>query len=170
MLGTSCDSITPQMSPMPRGSSAPKRRLPHRKLQRLLMIIVIIIIILFGVIYGWDYRPQTLIDETTSIRESYVRQVNIDTSFGSRNVEIVVETLQIPTYVTFWWQQGTTNARILFGNQQVQVNSTSTTNVSVQNPGGTYYLMVAKSETECAPCMNCEAPTCVTTIHVVVKV
>src|SRR5437870_8875935 len=107
------------MSPMPRGSSAPKRRLPHRKLQRLLMIIVIIII-LFGVIYGWDYRPQTLIDETTSIRESYVRQVNIDTSFGSRNVEIVVETLQIPTYVTFWWQQGTTNDRILFVNQQDQ--------------------------------------------------
>src|SRR5438876_11237942 len=90
------------MSSMPRGSSAPKRRRPRRKLQRLLMIIVIIIIILFSVIYGWEYRPQTLIDETTSIRESYVRQVNIDTSFGSRNVEIVVETLQIPTYVTFW--------------------------------------------------------------------
>ena len=134
------------------------------------MTIAIIGLILFGAIYAWDYRPQTLVDETTSIRESYVRQFNIDTTFGSRDVKITVETLQIPAYVIFWWQQGTTNARILFGNQQVLVNSTLTTNVSVQNSGGTYYLMVEKSEMACTPCMNCESPTCITTIHVVVKV
>ena len=108
------------------------------------MTIAIIGVILVGAIYAWDYRPQTLVDETTSIKESYVRQLNIDTSFGSRNVNITVETFQIPVLVIFWWQQGTTNARILFGNQPVQVNSTFTTNVSVQNSGGIYYLMVAK--------------------------
>src|SRR6266487_1365106 len=155
---------------MRRSSLAPKRRFWKGKIPLLIIITAIIGLILFGGIYSWDYRSQTLVDETTSIKESYVRQFNIDTTFGSRNVEITVETLQIPAYVIFWWQQGTTNARILFGNQQVLVNSTFTTNVSVQNSGGTYYLMVAKSETTCTPCMNCESPTCITTIHVVVKV
>jgi len=156
---------------MRKPSPAPKRRIRRRKLQLLIMTIAIIGVILVGAIYAWDYRPQTLVDETTSIKESYVRQLNIDTSFGSRNVNITVETFQIPVLVIFWWQQGTTNARILFGNQPVQVNSTFTTNVSVQNSGGIYYLMVAKSEAACGPCMsNCEAPTCVTTIRVVVKV
>src|SRR5438876_5230705 len=98
VLGTSCDSITPQMSPMPRGSSAPKRRLPHRKLQRLLMIIVIIIIILFGVIYGWDYRPQTLIDETTSIRDRKSTRLNSSHPSISYAVFCLKKKLQITNY------------------------------------------------------------------------
>src|SRR5436309_15275877 len=106
------------------------------------MTIAIIGVILVGAIYAWDYRPQTLVDDTTSIKESYVRQLNIDTSFGSRNVNITVETFQISVLVIFWWQQGTTNAIILFCSQQFKVNSTVKTHVSVQQSVGNYYWCV----------------------------
>src|SRR5437867_13236784 len=98
---------------MRKPSPAPKRRIRRRKLQLLIMTIAIIGVTLVGAIYAWDYRPPTLADETTSITESYVRQLNIDTSFGSTNVNITVETCQIPVRAIIRWQQGTTNARIL---------------------------------------------------------
>ena len=106
---------------------------------------VLAILVSVAAFYAWDYRPQTLADETLSIKESHLWTMNIDLSFGSRSVQITVDTYQIPVFVTFWWQSGT-NAFVYLQTQQVSVNSTWTTSVTLHNSGGQYNLLVAKSE------------------------
>ena len=154
----------------PKSSRTPKGRSRPRKRALAIVMLVIVGVLAFVTFYAWEYRPQTLVNETTTIKESFVWQMNVDVTFGSRNVEITVETLTHPVLVTFWWQKGATIAKLYLGNQLVDVNSPSTMNVSVHDSGGIYYLMVQKSEVACAPCTNCEDTTCVTTINVVVRV
>jgi len=82
---------------------------------------------------------------TLPIKEQYLQQLNVDLSFGDRNVGITVETYALPVYVTLWWQSGT-NALVYLQNQPVAVNSTWTTTVMLHNSGGQYSFLVSKNE------------------------
>src|SRR5207245_10626951 len=104
----------------------------HRRIV-ILAIAILTIVGPVGIFYAWDYRAQTLIDDTVSIRESYVQQFSIDLSFGSRNVEIAVETHTIPVYVTFWWQSRT-NAVVYLRCQPVDVKSEGSNIGMLQHP------------------------------------
>jgi hypothetical protein len=97
--------------------------------------------------YAWDYRPQTLVEDTVSIKESQLWTMSVDLLFGDRTMQLSVETSQIPVFVTFWWQSGT-NAFVYIQSQPVAVNSTWTTTVTLHNSGGQYNLLVTKSETQ----------------------
>jgi len=129
----------------PSSSESSSRRFWRRRKALLVTVMIIAIVGALAIFYGWEYRPQTLIDETVSIKEEYVRQISVDLSFGDRNAQITVETYTIPVYATLWWQSGT-NALLYFQNQPVAVNSTWTTTVTLHNSGGEYSFLVAKSE------------------------
>jgi hypothetical protein len=114
---------------------------------------VIIAIMILGIVggvltfYAWDYRPQTLVEDTVSIKESQLWTLSVDLFFGDRTMQLSVETYQIPVFVTFWWQSGT-NAFVYLQSQPVAVNSTWTTTVTLHNSGGQYNILVTKSETQ----------------------
>ena len=103
------------------------------------------ILVTFGAFYAWEYRPQTLIDETVPIKEEYLRQLNVTVLLGNRNVAVTVQTYNIPVFVTLWWQSGT-SASVYVQDEAVAVNSTWTRSVTLHDSGGRYQLIVNKNE------------------------
>ncbi len=120
-------------------------RIWRRRKSLLVAIVTLAIVGSFGIFYAWEYRTQVLLDETASIKETYIRQLNFNVFFGNRGMGVTVETYKIPVYVTLWWQSGT-NAFVYLQDQPVAVNSTWTTSVTLHNSGGHYWFLVAKSE------------------------
>jgi hypothetical protein len=129
-------------------SSVPAKPTVTRIFHKRIVILAVVIIGMAGslvIFYAWDYRPQTLADVTVSIKEQYSQPFNVDLVFGDRNVEVVVQTSNLPVYATLWWQSGT-NALIYIKSQPVSVNSTWTSSVTLHNSGGQYFFLVAKNE------------------------
>jgi hypothetical protein len=115
--------------------------------KRILILVTIVVAIVLGVVgfYAWDYRRQTLIDDTVSIKEQQTWQFGLDLSFGGRDVQVSIETYNIPIYATLWWQSGT-EAVLYVQHQPVGVNSTWTASVTLRNSGGQYSIIVSKNE------------------------
>jgi hypothetical protein len=136
--------MSPTTGPPENFKTQPERMLFRRPI----MIAIVILAIVGGVstFYAWDYRPQTLVNDTVSIKESQLWTMSVDLLFGDRTTQLSVETYQIPVFVTFWWQSGT-NAFVLLQSQPVAVNSTWATTVTLHNSGGQYNVLVSKSET-----------------------